>query len=180
MREKTEGAQPVAHAHEHDTLLREFRAVIRRNAGHAAGEAATVDPDHYCQLFRRRFGGGPYIQVQAVFAHRVRGAEEPGEARVLHAVRAEPICLLLVGPRLHGLRSFPAQICDRRGRERNAFERHDAVCQHTGDLAARNGGTLNLRDGGVRAQKGRRHERRDSRYLHRSPWRRRASKHTLV
>src|SRR5690606_22699379 len=46
MREKAERADAIGDADDHDAVLRDLRARVRRRGRRARGEAAAVDPDH--------------------------------------------------------------------------------------------------------------------------------------
>jgi hypothetical protein len=150
MREEAERAEPVRHAHEDDTLLRELRAVVQRDARLSAEESAAVNQTITGSCVAGGFRRRPHVEVQAVFAHLRRPAEEAREHRVLHARRPELRGVLDARPRLHGLRRLPSQRADGRRRERDALERDDTVGGDTGHSAA---GHVRFADLGARIQR---------------------------
>src|SRR5512144_1059241 len=75
MSQEAEDVQAVIESDHHNTFTSHTRAVIARLGTIAVSEAAAVDVDEYGQLFLLRFGGCPYVQVQAALAHSV--AAEP-------------------------------------------------------------------------------------------------------
>ena len=139
MRKKPERAEPVVRRHDDDAFSGEGGAVVGRRRAGAARPGAAVDPDHHRPLVAAR-GGGPHVQVEAVFARRrrLRGVRRTGRIRLLHALRAERVGMPDARPRRDRLRRLPAQIADRRRREGNALVDAHAVLGGTGDLPAVN------------------------------------------
>src|SRR5581483_5028759 len=96
----------------------------------ALRECAARDVDDHGQLgFRVRLRS-PDVEVEAVFADAVldevfAGPRKEIAVDVLHAARAEFTGIANAGPGLHRLWLAPAEIADRRCRERNALENRD-------------------------------------------------------
>ena len=126
MRVEPERPEAVVVGDEDDALLRERFAVIAWQRAGPAGERAAIAPDHHGQLRRGGRGGGPDVDVEAIFAcrRRRRCAFAPAStaATALHAARAEGLGLAHAVPFRRGLRRLPAQRADRRRGEGDALE----------------------------------------------------------
>ena len=121
--QEPERAQPVVRGHDDDTLACERGAVVGVVGTGTAGPGSSVNPHHHRTLVAgtRR---GPDIEEQAVLAGRGgRGrVRRSGWVRRLHALRTKGVGPLHPSPRDDRLRRLPAQIADRRRRERNTLE----------------------------------------------------------
>src|SRR5947209_17559175 len=90
MGKETEDAQPVIDGDYDNAFTRQRLSIIRTRAGMTAGEASAVNPHHHRQLGFGRFGGGPDVQVQAIFAERRQLAAIKDSSRW---IRCLPACL---------------------------------------------------------------------------------------
>jgi hypothetical protein len=96
MGHEAERPEPVVERDEHDALVREIALHEDRVAAGALLEGAAVEPDHHRPA---RVGGGrgtPYVEIEAVLAHRLLTGEL-GIDRVvrpagLQALRREGRC----------------------------------------------------------------------------------------
>ena len=112
-----------------NAFARKHLAVELRPRACADDERAAVRPYDDGAPFRRRTGGGPHVQIQAVLAHWLdvdlgprREADVPHR---LHTSRSEPLPFSHAGPRRRGLRRLPAPRADRWRGEWDAFEHPD-------------------------------------------------------
>src|SRR5579871_5783097 len=117
MCEEAHDAEPIVDGDNDHALLREHLAVVKGAC--ARVESAAVNPDHDGSLIIGSFGGGIDVEIEAILA------ELPPAARALNALRGEFVGGSNAGPGRRGLGSLPAQVADRRLRERDAFEYPD-------------------------------------------------------
>src|SRR5438128_6824005 len=68
MREETKRAEAIVEGYDHGPLSRQVLTVVPGKAAGAAGETATVDPDHHRTAVIGVVGAGPDVRVEAVFA----------------------------------------------------------------------------------------------------------------
>jgi hypothetical protein len=144
MGEETEDTEAVIDGDDDDTAPGQVAAVIAGLGARAAEVAAAVDPDDDGEVLRLR--GRPHVQVQAVFAFRIRhplrglGAGGRIGMRGLHAL-----------PRHDRLRRAPAQLADRRRREGHAEERVHPGGRRADDLPSRDPHRVRLGRAGQQA-----------------------------
>ena len=121
MREEAEAPEPVVHADEDDAAAGEGGAVVDRRRAAAVHEAAAVDPHHHRQRRRAARRRRPHVEVEAVFRGRRAERRRVAAERLLHAVGRVVVGGERGRPRLDRLRRLPAQVADRRRRERDAL-----------------------------------------------------------
>src|SRR5208282_6875538 len=109
MREKPEDAQPVVHAHNHDSLFREHFTILTRLGRRACSEASAINPDHYREMSARGRRGSPYIQIQTILARPAIAKRHIAKNIALHAARAELRSLFHALPVRGGLRRSPSK-----------------------------------------------------------------------
>ena len=138
MRQEAERAEPVVRGHDDDAFLRESRPVVRRRRSRSARPCAAVDPDHHRPPVVLCLRGRPHIQIETVFARRLRrrGVRRAGGIRLLHAFRAERVGAPDAAPCDDRLRRPPPQRPERRRGEWNAFEDANTVRRRAADLPA--------------------------------------------
>ena len=124
VRHETERPQTVVEGDQHDAMTRQVATHEHRVAASALLKGAAVKPDHDrpARVGRRR--RAPDVEVQAVFAHRLRarvlGVDRAGRAAGLQALRGQRAGRPHAAPGLDRLRRPPAQRPQRRRRVGNA------------------------------------------------------------
>ena len=116
MSQKAERSYSISDADQHHALACQNFTAVSGNGGGARVEPASVDPNQNRDPVRRQLCRRPYIQVEAVLAHRRRLAG----TRTLYTFRSELICAANAIPWDRGPRCPPAQLARGRSREWNA------------------------------------------------------------
>jgi hypothetical protein len=124
MGHEPERPQPVVERDEHDALARQVAPHEDRIAARALLKRATVEPDHHRPARVGGRGRAPYIEIEAVFAHRLL-AGELGIDRIVRSPGLQALRRQCGGgsdtvPAPDRLRRLPAQRADRRRRIWNA------------------------------------------------------------
>jgi hypothetical protein len=137
MREKAERTDAIGERYVDDTFLRQLLAAVVGHRRRADREAAAVDPDYdghglRAGTARRR----PDVQIEAILAggFLAEVVIDVVRAQRLNALRSRALGVIGALPWRYGLRRTPAQIADRRCRERHA------------EIGADTGGQLGTRD----------------------------------
>src|SRR5437868_4748086 len=123
MSQKAEHVQPVIHSHSDNASSGHALAIVTVFRTVTCRETTAVEINQHRQTFFGRFGRGPHVEVQAIFAYPVGAKYHVAENIALHSSRTELVCLAHARPLGWWNGRFPAQLAYGRLGEWNPLKR---------------------------------------------------------